>query len=128
MLLKWSSCPEYYDKYVHPRNLLNGEFILRLISEDLKIAKERFKEFNERKNIDQCLDDRVNERRSLSDEEARQEIKQLLGAIELPQVKSLCKAKRNEILCQVKVIDGLSQRQAARILGVSPNLIFKAGK
>jgi putative transposase len=30
------------------------------------------------------------------------------------------------VLEKIKVIDGLSQRQAARILGISPNLIFKA--
>jgi len=123
---RWSSCREYYGKHVHLRNLLDADYIFRLISEDSTIAKERFKEFNERKSDDQCLDDRVNERKRLSDQEARQEIKQLLGTIEIAQVKSLSKVERNEVLRQVKLINGLSQRQAARILGVSPNLIFKA--
>jgi len=123
---KWSSCRGYYGKSVYPRNLLDYDFILRMFSADINIAKKRFKEFNEIKNNDKCLDDRVNERRRLSDEEARLEIKKLLGVIEIAQVKSLPKMKRNEVLRKVKGIDGLAQRQAARILGVSPNLIFKA--
>jgi putative transposase len=66
----------------------------------------------------------VNKRR-LSDEEARLEIKELLGAIEIAQVKSLPRLKRNEVLQKSKISEGLSQRQAARVLGISPNLIFK---
>lgn len=123
---RWSSCLGYYEKDYHPMNLLDVDFIFRLLSPDFTIAKEKFKEYNERKSNDQCLDDRGNERRKFSDEEAREKIKNLLGTIEIPQVKSLSKLKRNEVLQKVKGIDGVSQRQAARILGVSPNLIFKA--
>jgi len=121
---RWSSCLGYYSKYPYPGNLLDFDFILRLISADITMAKEIFKEYNERQNNDDCLDDR-NERRRLTDEEARLEIKELLGAIEIAQVKSLPKLNRNEVLRKVKVIEGLSQRQAARILGVSPKLISK---
>ncbi|MCM3443095.1 hypothetical protein [Metabacillus halosaccharovorans] len=90
------------------------------------MAKERFQEFNERKNNDKCLDDTVNERKRLTDEEARLEIKKLLGPIEISHVKSLPKVKRNEVLRKVKAIEGVSLRQAGRIFGVSINLIFKA--
>lgn len=96
-----------------------------MLSADITIAKEIFKEFNERNNTDTCLDNRVNKRR-LTDEEARLEMKKLLGEIELPHIKSFPRLKRNEVLRKIKEIDGLSQRQAARILGVSPALIFKA--
>ena len=41
-------------------------------------------------------------------------------------VKSLPKLRGNEVLRKEKGIDGLSWRQAARIFGVSANLIFKA--
>jgi transcriptional regulator with XRE-family HTH domain len=42
------------------------------------------------------------------------------------QIKSLPKTQRDEIISKIKEIKGLTQRQAARILGISPNLIFKA--
>jgi len=97
-----------------------------MFSEDKNTAIERFKQFNELENDDSCLDDLVNERARLSDEEARQEILKQIGEIEIPQVKSLPKLERDELLQKIKSIEGITQRQAARILGVSPSLIFKA--
>lgn len=123
---KWSSCRGYYGKELYPENILDVQFVLRKFSADLTIAIERFKEFNEMKNKDKCLDVSDNEKRRLSDEEARAQIKKLLGTMEIAHVKSLPKLKRNEVLRKVKAIEGISLRQAARILGVSLNLVFKA--
>lgn len=122
---KWSSCLGYYSKNFCSVNLLDREFILNLFSTDLKIAIDKFKEFNERINNDQCLDDDYLKRR-LTDDEARKLLIEVLGKVEIAQVKSLPRWQRNEILARVKKINGLSQRQAARILGISPNLVFKA--
>ena len=123
---RWSSCRFYYEKNTDSKKLLDSEFIFKMFSNDIKLAKERFKEFNESYNNDKCLDDSINERRRLTDEEARLEIKKVLGAIEVAQVKSLARLQRNEVLQKIKEIDGLSQRQAARILGVSQNLISRS--
>lgn len=122
---KWSSCRGYYGKPLYPGNMLDYQPILGKFSIDIFKARERFKEFNERKNNDKCLDEPVNERR-LSDELARLEIRKRLGTVEIAQVKSLPKLERNKILRKVKGIDGLSMRQAARILGVSLSLVFRA--
>ncbi|WP_256360209.1 hypothetical protein [Mesobacillus boroniphilus] len=40
-------------------------------------------------------------------------------------MKSLPKFERDMILREIKDIDGLTQRQAARILGIPPSLVFK---
>ena len=104
---------------------MRKQSILKKLSTDITNAKQLFQEFNERKNNDQYLEDKIGEKR-LSDDEARLEIKELLGTIEIAQVKSLPRIKRNEVLRKVRCTNGLSLRQAARILGVSHNLIFKA--
>ncbi len=122
---RWSSCSGYYGKTPYLKDMLDCENILKMFSTDSVTAVERFKEFNERKNSDTCLGDQVNKRK-ISDEEARIEIKKLLGMIEIAQVKSLPKVQRNEILLKVKGIEGLSLRQIARIFGVSLNLVFKS--
>jgi putative transposase len=122
---RWSSCRGYYSKNLHSRNLLDMDFILQKISPDTTTAREQFKEFNERTNSDECLDDSVLNTR-LSDDGAKIEIKKLLGEMEIAQVKSLPRPNRNEVLRKVKCIKGVSLRQAARILGVSLNLVFKA--
>jgi putative transposase len=53
-------------------------------------------------------------------------IKKCLGYTEIPQLKSLPREEWNAVLKRVKRIEGMPQRQAARILGVSVNLVFKA--
>nr|WP_306798619.1 transposase [Oceanobacillus saliphilus] len=124
----WSSCHSYYSEAeaANAGNLLDINFILGKFSTDLTIAKEKFKEFNEENNHDDRLNDSFDYRSRLTDEEAKLRIKNLLDKIEIAQVKSLPKSKRNEVLRKVKEIEGLSQRQAARILGISPSLVFKA--
>jgi putative transposase len=123
---RWSSCRNYYGTYDDGRKLLDSDFIFGMFSGDNILGRERFKEFNEKVNQDQCLDFHINER--LTDEEAREVIKKLLNEyeVEIAQVKSLPRLQRNEILKKTKGIKGLSQRQTARILGVSKTLISKS--
>lgn len=122
---KWSSCCGYYGKDPASWKMLDCEIVLKMFSSDMATAIKKFREFNERKNNDICLEDTVHERR-ITDEEARLEIKKILGVIEIAQVKSLPKKERSELLRKVKGIKGVSLRQAARILGVSLSLIYKA--
>lgn len=122
---KWSSCNGYYGRNYFPLGLLDSDFILSMFSSDNKHStRVRFKEFNEAIFNDKCLDDDIKIR--ISDEDARSEIIKHINGIELAQVKTLQKVKRYEIFRKVKAIEGVTQRQAARILGVSCNLIFKA--
>nr|WP_285889798.1 transposase [Neobacillus niacini] len=125
---RWSSCRHYYGTQGEGRKLLDSDFIFGMFSGDIILARERFKEFNEMANQDQCLDYHMDERRRLTDEEAREEIKKLLNEneIEIAQVKSLPRLQRNLILKKTKEIKGLTQRQTARILGVSKTLISKS--
>ncbi len=54
----------------------------------------------------------------MTDDEASLLVKETIGVIEIAQVKSLPKERRDTILRKVKHIDGMSQRQAGRIIGV----------
>jgi len=121
---RWSSCLGYYGKDPFALNLLDKDNLLQKVAVDYIITNDRFREFNERSNNDECLDVKRKER--LTDDEAREVIKQLISPIEIAQVKSLPKEKRNAVLRKAKAIKGVSQRQVARILGVSVNLVFKA--
>jgi putative transposase len=49
------------------------------------------------------------------------EIRKCLGSLEIPQVKCLSKKERDKVMRRVKRIEGVSQLQAARILGVAVN-------
>ena len=122
---RWSSCPGYYGKQPFPHKLYDTDYILKLFSDDSALAKARFIEFNEQDFKGQYLDEQEIYRRKFTDEEARIEIKKILGTIEIAQVKSLPRLQRDDLIREIKKIKGLSQRQAARILGVSASLIFK---
>ena len=104
--------------------MLDYDFVLGLVSNDIIKARERFKEFNQRKNSDVCLEEEHNVR--MTDEEASLAIRDILGIVEIPQVKSLPKVERDNLLRKVKKLHGISQRQAARILGVSASLINRS--
>jgi putative transposase len=123
---KWRSCTGYYDQVYYPGGLLDRKTVMNIFGEDRSLAKERFKEFNERTNKDECLED-IYRKRKLTDEQARDEIKQLLGEVEIAQVKSLPGWQRDHHLQKIKSIEGINIRQAARILGVSKNLVHRAG-
>ena len=120
---KWSSYREYYGKPYDLPMLLNTDLILGMFAEDREKAIEGFKEFNETETRERFLEEQSRSR--LTDEEAADEINKLLNGYSVPEVRRLPKAMRDGILLQIKGIKGLSQRQAARILGISPNLIFK---
>lgn len=120
---KWSSCSGYYSRNCYPPGLLNIELILGMFSEEKDTAIRRFMNYNELANEDKCLDDDI--RKRLTDEEARKEIEKKIQGYGIAEIKGLPKVKRDEVILQLKEIDGLSQRQTARILGISPNLVFK---
>lgn len=123
---RWSSCTGYYGEQVYPPALLDHDLILGMFSKNDDKAVEWFKEFNETKNTDVCLDDTGVMR--LTDDKAGEEIKRLITPFNIVEIKSLSIDRRNELLSRIKKIKGITQRQAARILGVPPNLIFKAKK
>lgn len=120
---KWSSCSRYYGLTGYPEGLLDSEILFGMISENRQIAIDNFMEYNKEENVDTYLDDVA--RKRLTDEEARSRIKELIEEYEIAEVKSLPKSQRDKIIKRVKHIEGLSQRQAARILGLSQNLLFK---
>ncbi len=122
---KWSSCRIYYGgKAGYLQGLLDDYFVLSKFGKEMKSAREQFKTFNEDVNDDRCLDNQY--RKRLTDREARVHIQNVLESIEIPQVKSLAREERNALLRKVKEIEGVSQRQAARILGVPPSLVYRA--
>ncbi|PFA66197.1 transposase [Bacillus sp. AFS015802] len=122
---QWSSCRRYYGEPVYPPSLLDSPFILNMFSSDQSLAILRFKEFNERKTQDVCLEDYGISSRRLSDDEAREKIRKCLGSLEIPQLKSLPKKERDGVLRKVKKIEGVSQLQAARILGVAVYFLYR---
>lgn len=122
----WSSCHCYLGSDSLAPGLTDPGFVLSCFADDDFTARAAFKVFSEALNTDQCLDIDQVQRTRLSDAELRKELVFLLKGPSIAQVKGLDKPARDDILRRAKAIDGASQRQLARVLGISPNLVYKA--
>jgi len=121
---KWSSCRPYYGFPGYPDGLLDEAPILSMFDSDTDLARKLFIQFNEQESSDWFMDETRPGR--LSDEEAVKAIEQALEGYEISLIRNLPAAERNEILRRIKAIEGVSLRQAARIIGVSHVLIHRA--
>ncbi|MGD0153397.1 MAG: transposase [Thermacetogeniaceae bacterium] len=121
---QWSSCSGYYGKEIYPAGLLDSELILGMSSGESVSAITEFRKFNEVANADSCLDNEAIRR--FTDDQARAEITKIISISEMTQIKNIPKLQRDEILARIKKIKGITQRQAARILGISATTMGKA--
>ena len=113
---EWSS----YNEYINETFVINKDFVLEMLSIDKKKAVEMFSKFNCQKNNDMCLED--DEKVKVSDIELRDKFAQL-GIINASEVKQLEKSKRNDILKNLKSIEGVTIRQLSRVTGISKSVI-----
>ncbi|WP_227394389.1 transposase [Jeotgalibacillus aurantiacus] len=119
---KWSSCSAYYHENGPFSSLIETSLIMNFFNHSIP----HFKTFNEEtKKQDWCMSAFTDTNR-LSDQQARKLIAAKVGTEILPHIKSLPKEQRDPILHQIKQIPHLSIRQAARLLGVSQSLIYRA--
>ncbi len=121
---RWSSVRAYYGGCEHPAGLTEIEFVLAVISKNRTDAIKEFREFMKLKNEDICLDDQVKLRKT--DEEVKAEIEAMMNGEPIGSMLGMENKKRQEILKKIKNSIGVTQRQIARITGISPNIVFKA--
>jgi putative transposase len=116
---KWSS----YNEYIGQPQITDTDLVLGLFSED----KQRVKEyFSENLTVTEGKVLEVEETSRLIDEEARVIIENAISPRTLNEVRLAEKSKRNEILNNLKQLNGLSIRQIARITGFTVNIVAKA--
>jgi putative transposase len=113
---KWSS----YNEYIKEAVVINKDFVLEMFSSDKKKAIEMFSKFNYQNNIDICLEDEDKIR--VSDIELRDKFAQL-GITNANEFKQLEKRKRDDILKNLKSIEGVTIRQLSRVTGISKSVI-----
>ncbi|TFD97052.1 transposase [Jeotgalibacillus sp. R-1-5s-1] len=118
---KWSSCSTYYDQS-RKNILINTTFILSFFNCNLSL----FKIYNEESSEQEECRSAFPKPRKFTDHEARQLIAEQIGEKMIPLIKTYPKEQRDPILRKIKQIPNLTIRQAARLLGISPNLITRA--
>lgn len=119
---KWSSCGEYYSMKA-PKGILKKEKVLSYFCDYNEEAVIKYKEFMKQENSDKCMEYKVVKK---DDKEVYEEVACLMEEIPVHSLMSLEKSKRDRIIIKAKKIEGVTQRQLARVLGISPNIVFKA--
>jgi REP element-mobilizing transposase RayT len=123
---KWSSYKTYNDQSEYPGELTNTAFILGIFSENKESARDRFKEHMKQENSDNNFLEIEVRSKTKSDESIYEEIQTILNGQSLAELQTMEKPRRDEVLRQIKNIEGATQRQIARVIGINQSIVFKA--
>lgn len=113
----WTS----YWEFVRTPRLVNVDFVLSLISDHRSEAVERFINYINHPCQESCME--YEERTSLSDKEVQEFVEKL--GVKLGDIKYLDKIVRDEIIVKIKMLDGVTIRQVAKLTGLSKSLISR---
>ncbi len=92
-------------------------------SRDQEKAILQFRYFMSEGTQEICLDDVV--KRKKTDNEVKLEIEAILNGLTISTLHNMERSRRSELIKQIKCIQGATQRQIARVTGLSQNIIFK---
>ncbi len=121
---RWSSIRAYYSGREYQSSLTDIDFILEIFAPDKTEAISRFREHMNMEVQDSCLEIEVKLRKT--DEQLKADIEALLNGMPITSLHGFDKKKRDEVIRQIKLIDGATQRQIARVIGLNQNIVFKA--
>lgn len=116
---KWTSINEY----VLQATIVDVHFPLQLFSPNRKIAIAKFKDYMNKPNEDECLDNIIKIR--VSDDEIRKYLCDL-GITNISTLQHMKKDVRDCILAELKGLKGISIRQLARVTGISKSVIQRS--
>lgn len=118
---KWSSYNDYYAK----AGWIDTDYVLNLFSSgDRAEARKRFGEFHKAIKEEKCLD--IEEKRKITDEAAKEIIKEAFHLTSTKDFKELASPLRKECIKVLREEHGLSIRQIERITGLNRGIILKA--
>jgi putative transposase len=117
---KWSSYHEYTGKV----NLVDINFILKILNTERKKAIKSFVEYNSKLNNDNCLDIKKSNR--ITDEDAKNIISELCNVKNAIEIQNFDILTRNKYLKELKEKHDLSIRQIERLTGINRGVVQKA--
>ena len=115
---QWSS----YQAYLGESGFVDTDFALALFSSEREIAKSRFAGFmNE---IVENMDIIVYRPNKMTDQEIKQVIQKIAG-VSPADIQAMEKRKRDEIIREIKKMNGITTRQLARLTGITQSVIVR---
>ncbi|HEX3029631.1 MAG TPA: transposase, partial [Clostridia bacterium] len=121
---KWSSCQSYYEIKSSSTTMLDSKFILGIFSNNMETAIKSLKDYNQSNSDIECLDYTPKEK--FSDNDVKEMLLKIVTLTELANIKGMPKAERDSMIRRLKENGKVSNRQLARILGISEILVRRA--
>lgn len=127
---KWSSYSEYFEKtkVKEDNKLVDTERILEMFSTEKEQGRKEFFEFNTKsiKFQDSAEFLEYEMKNKLTDEEVIYFIKEELKIYNIQEIQKYNKNYRNQIIQKIKKIQGVTQPQIARVLGITLRMVQRA--
>ena len=126
----WSSYKEYFasDKIKEKNKIVDTNEIFAIFSQEQNKEKEEFLKFNKQnikfKDSQELLDYDI--RNMLTDEEVMDFIQEKLKISNIQDIQKYSKKYRDEIIREIKKIDGTNLIQISRVLGINVRIIERA--
>lgn len=125
----WSSYGDYIGEEKFARGIANTSLVLGIFSDNAKKAVQAFKEFSNKEDEKDVFIDYNDEDENIKKEELYTRVSNIIKkhGLDLKGLRECNdKAKRDEVLKELKNINGVSLRGLAEILSISKNIIHKA--
>lgn len=127
---RWSSFSEYFnnEKLKSAKNIVDKEEVLDMFLKENETVEKEFLEFNKKalKFQDSIELLEYEMRNKLTDEEIIYFIKEKMKIDNIQEIQNYKKEYRDEIIRKIKEIQGASQKQIARVLGINLKIIQRA--
>ena len=120
---QWSSCQAYY-RGQDSAGLVDISFVLPILNSNGEAAIKQFADFMHQENVDQFMDFKAKQHKS--DADLTQAIQELLNGQTVELLQNMDIVMRNKIIREIKAMEGVTQRQIARVTGIHQSIIFKA--
>lgn len=120
---KWSSYKEYV--YNNGLKIADTDFILNFFGENRDKAIKRFIEYNSKIDEKSYLEAKLSVESKITDEEAIMYIKKVMRLENIFIINNYNKNIRDFYIYKISQIEGLYNKQIARILGISERNLFR---
>lgn len=120
----WSSYDSYAKTEKEEGGLIDSQFALGMFSQEPKEAIERYIQYMAQPQWEKYLD--YNEKKKCTDGEVEAALAKLMRGRAIHIINQVEKSERDEILKNLKQMEGASIRQIERITGIGRNVIANA--
>lgn len=120
----WTSYHAYGEKGTANAGLIDSDFVLGMFGLDREVAVHSCIEFMEQPQQEKYLEH--SEKKKYTDDEVQFELDKMLKAKSIHKLSHVERSRRDEVLRNLRQMNGISIRQIERITGIGRNVIANA--